>query len=755
MKLISPILRGVAVLAVLPAAFSQTTEEDNDVIELAEFTVDADLATGYRATTSLTATGIGAKIMDTPIAINVLTEDFMKDTATTELREALQFVPGVGTSPRNESEFTLRGFSGNISYRNGQYRRQNYTSWNAQRVEVLKGPAAIFFGTVRPGGAINYVTTRPKLGESFTDVQAAVGSEDYYKAGFFTNVPVGDNLAFRFGAGGLDSLGKAMFDYRKESYLGASMLWAITPNQQLIVDLETVHRNNYMQSSRGYAVSHSDYLFNPAVPAGMTVRAWLDSQGRTDEPTYNIYAPIFGADDPYGRFYGYSEDSFEKFISRTVDVEYLARIGDSLVWQTQLNYGYDEQPGMRSNYGDTTPFADGTVNLAFERWNNIRDSYNAKTKLTWRYHLGETSHTLQAGYEFQDVIFNKPGYYDPASQRYNGSLRGVDIIGFDPSSDPQPSGEATIQASGQTFDITRKITETNEAYFIVNQSRFFDERLHALYGARNNMLSRKVAYTRPVTNADSGLGSPEGWTPQYGALFKPRPDLSFFAVYSESIEPNYAIDADGNTALPIETEGMDFGIKSELLDGRLAGTFTYYTLDRGNVAARDTDREIATGNSPYYIFGNTSSSEGIELELNMAPTDNLQLVFGWSHMFEAEVTESTDPARIGQALNYTPDDKVSVWSRYSFDTGSLKGLTVGLGGRYSAAARMTGDPNRVMVEPSFYVMDLMLSYNPKIFGQEVRTQLNVKNLFDNDYREGPQGMFGPPRSIILSMSTRF
>ena len=548
--------RAIPALILVPAAFAQSGSSQESVISLDEFNVSAEQATGYRAGTSLTATGVGAAIMDTPITINVLTGEFLQDTAVSELREALQFVPGIGTTPRNEAEFTIRGFTGNISYRNGQYRRQNYTSWNIDRVEVLKGPSAIFFGTVRPGGAINYITKRPVLGRQFTDVNVAVGTEDYYKGGVFTNIPAGDDVAFRFGVGGLDSGGKGDFAYRRETYLGGSMLWQITPNQQLIVDLETVHRNNYMESSRGYAISHSDYLFNPNVPAGMTSRQWLDSQGRQDEPSFNIFAPIFPADDPYGRYWGYSSDSFEKFISRTVDLEYLARIGESIVWQTQLNYGYDEQPGMRSNNGDQTPFADGTVAFRFEEWNNIRDSYNAKNKLTWRYSIGGSNHTLQVGHEFQRVIFDKPGYYDPVASRYNGSLLS-DLIPFNPRTDPRPSGRAAIRATGQTFDIRREITEDAEAYYIVNQSRFFDDRLHALYGARNNKLSRDVKYTRSVTNPDTGLGSPEGWTPQLGALYQPRPDLSLFAVYSRSIEPNYAVDADGNSAQPIETEGVE------------------------------------------------------------------------------------------------------------------------------------------------------------------------------------------------------
>jgi iron complex outermembrane receptor protein len=735
-----------------PATARPAASAANETITLEEFSVTESRAGGYRSTTSLTATGIGAKIMDTPVTINVLTEEFLRDTAATEIREALVFVPGIGTNPRNESEFTVRGFQGNISYRNGQYRRQNYTSWNASRVEVLKGPSAIFFGSVRPGGAINYQTTRPELGKRFTDFTATVGSEDYYRAGVFTNVPAGDNLAFRVGAGFLDAHGKAQHDYRRESYLGGSVLWRIHPKHQLVLDVEEVHRNNFMSSSRGYAISHRDYLFNPTVPAAQTSRQWLNSQGRTAEPAFNMFAPIYGPGDPYGRFYAYSADSFEKFLSRAVDLEYLGKIGDSIAWQTQLNYGYDDQPGMRSNNGDTTPFADGRVAFRFEQFENVRDSYNAKNKLTWRYSLGATNHTLQVGHEYQKVVFNKAGFYDSAG-RYNGSLLS-NVITFRPATDPAPSGYASIAAAGQAYNITRRIDEMSEAYYIVNQSRFFEDKLHTLYGVRNNMLRRRTSYTRPVTNPDTGLGSPEAWTPQVGALYQPRRDISLFAVYSRSMEPNYAIDADGNTAEPIETTGVDVGIKAELMGGRLAGSFTYYQLDRTNLTSRDTDRETATGRTPYFFYGNTHSTEGLELDLNMSPLENYQVIFGWTHYFKAEITESTSPALVGRALTYSPMNTVSLWNRYQFRRGPLAGLSAGIGGRWSESARMSPDPERTMIVPSFTVVDAMLAYNFKVLGRDVRTQLNVKNLTDKEYREGNLGMFAAPRTITLGFSTR-
>ena len=81
-------------LASTSAMIGQTTPSErstpptsDETITLDEFSVTESRADGYRSTTSLTATGIGAKIMDTPVTINVLTEEFLRDTAAS-LRSA-------------------------------------------------------------------------------------------------------------------------------------------------------------------------------------------------------------------------------------------------------------------------------------------------------------------------------------------------------------------------------------------------------------------------------------------------------------------------------------------------------------------------------------------------------------------------------------------------------------------------------------------------------------------------------------------
>jgi outer membrane receptor protein involved in Fe transport len=164
-----------ATTAARPAASS------DEVIKLSEFNVSSAKASGYRAQNAITATGFGANILDVPVTINVLTGEFAQDVGGSLQSEVLRYVPGVVTNPNYESYINIRGFSGLQSYRNGQYRRQLYSTWGMDRIEVIKGSSSIFFGLVRPGGVVNYITRKPEFNAESGEVRVTYGSWDFKK----------------------------------------------------------------------------------------------------------------------------------------------------------------------------------------------------------------------------------------------------------------------------------------------------------------------------------------------------------------------------------------------------------------------------------------------------------------------------------------------------------------------------------------------------------------------------------------------
>ncbi|MEQ1731383.1 MAG: TonB-dependent receptor, partial [Vicinamibacterales bacterium] len=650
------------------------------------------------------------------------------------------------TNPVNESRAVIRGFTGLIAYRNGQYRRQLMTTWNMDQVEVIKGPAAIFFGAVRPGGIINTVTSKPDFAGSYTDVKVSAGTEGYLKGELYSNQVVNDKFAYRVGLGGIDQGGIRDFEYLNETYAGLSLIFKPTPNQLLTLDLERIDRDRFYLSSypvrslvnskvylQAGAISAQAGTNRLSTTADSANRAYLTTLGFSGTATAANFYPLYDMFAPIGYGVSLSNDARQIQRSQTVDVEYLNKFNDNLVWQSTFNYAFDNTSGLQPSDGDTRPYADGSVRFRTEFFINIRDSYNFDNKLTWRFDLGPTKHTVQFGQEYQRVRFDRPGYFNSVNSTYNNSPGNSTVSGvpnkyvtyFFPGGSTPVSVNQVFTASGQTFNIDRKSYDELFGYFIIDQAKFFNDRLLVLAGARYNSFTNRTKFDRPVSNssqsaANGGLANFDigkgkgGITPQAGFVFKLIPQLAAFATYSESVEPNLAIDADGNASEPIESQALDYGLKAEFYDGRLTSTFAYYIIDRQNLAYSDTDKQIATGKSPYYIFGNSEASEGFELETNWSPSNNYSLIAGWAHTTRAETTKSNNAIFVGRRFGGQPENTYSLWNRYTFTNEGLKGLSLGLGLQHNDGCPLSQDPNVRVWIPAFTTYNAMASYRFKV-----------------------------------------
>lgn len=747
------VLRAGACLSFASLGFgAQPAPSQDELIKLSEFNVAADRASGYRAQSAITATGFDAKIIDVPVTINVLTGEFAQDVGGSLQSEVLRYVPGVITNPNYESYINIRGFAGLQSYRNGQYRRQLYSTWGMDRIEVIKGSSSIFFGLVRPGGVVNYITKKPAFDSRGGDVRLTYGSWDFKKAELGYNLGM-KNIAFRFGAGAIDADGWRNDDFKKETYLGGSMAWKVFPTGQLSLDVETVRRTNQDRESAAVLRSNSRYLFNPAVPAGVAPRAWLNANGYANVPTFDIFAPVFPSSDPYGRKVTMGKETYSFYQSYTADLEYVQKIGEHLVYQLQANAAIDDFEILRSIGGDQEPFADGTVRFRFGNFANYRNSYNLDNKFVYRFALGNTTQSLSFGQEWQRVMQDTPGWFDTAGRFQDGRYGAFAV--WNPRTDPLRNAAQERAASPEKWDINRRRDEIVAGYYAGLNSEFLGGRLRTLIGARYNTYSRDSYYERPVTNPEIATPKSHATTPLYGALFKITPMFSAFAMYSESLEPQLGADADGRSLDPVTGKGFDVGFKSEILDGRLSGTVSYFGVKREDIASRDSAREVATTRQPFFIYGDAEESQGIEVDLSYNPVQNWQIMFGLAHATKAETVSSTTPARLGLPLAAFPKDVITVWTKYDFKTGALNGFSLGGGIRDSSSSLFVSDQNVTARMPAYRTLDALLQYRMKFAGRDAQVQLNVKNITDKKYREGNFGGWGDPRSFLVSVSTKF
>lgn len=120
--------------------------------------------------TSRILTKVETPILQLPQAVSLVPDWLLEEQQVAHLTEAIRNVSGavMSTTWRGSYDnYSLRGFIANQSSnlrRNGVgiSKFGQLLDANAERVEVLKGPSSVLYGTLDPGGIINVVTKRPQ-----------------------------------------------------------------------------------------------------------------------------------------------------------------------------------------------------------------------------------------------------------------------------------------------------------------------------------------------------------------------------------------------------------------------------------------------------------------------------------------------------------------------------------------------------------------------------------------------------------------
>lgn len=217
-----------------PSATVSTLATDDDVTVLSPYQVADEKDTGYLKTNSVTATRINMPIQNVPITVSVMSKDFIDDANIRSITDVLRYTSsGSGDNsfamarPSNsatpQGQFTIRGFGVNSLLRNGVSRYLGYNVNNVDRIEIVKGPASVFFGAGYPGGVINYITKQPVFGKIPTTLQHTYGDNNLNRVVLDHNVQFSKKAAMRVIGSWENSGGERNFEFTKSNSLTANM----------------------------------------------------------------------------------------------------------------------------------------------------------------------------------------------------------------------------------------------------------------------------------------------------------------------------------------------------------------------------------------------------------------------------------------------------------------------------------------------------------------------------------------------------
>ncbi|MBI2513192.1 MAG: TonB-dependent receptor [Opitutae bacterium] len=290
MKIPRPGHRAVALVGLLASVQllpAQTvpaaSDREKDVVTLSVFEVKSRRDSAYVADKSVSTTGFAADLAKIPLAINVVTAQFLDDTGgvgfngvanyqaafTTDQggmengsRNSAGIDPTVGAVTGGEPLRTrIRGQPINISQRNGLPMKFGFGTENVDRVEVARGPMSVFIGGSTLGGVMNVVTAKPSFDPSYK-VGLKVDSNSSYQFRVDATGPlIADKLAYRVIALYSDDNTWRDFSSSTTTFVNPQLTWR--PFRKLTTRLEYAHRDlrgnmvsNSMQSTQAY---QSDY----------------------------------------------------------------------------------------------------------------------------------------------------------------------------------------------------------------------------------------------------------------------------------------------------------------------------------------------------------------------------------------------------------------------------------------------------------------------------------------------------------------
>ncbi|RYH30341.1 MAG: TonB-dependent receptor, partial [Alcaligenaceae bacterium] len=307
---------------------------------------------------------------------------------------------------------------------------------------------------------------------------------------------------------------------------------------------------------------------------------------------------------------------------------------------------------------------------------------------------------------------------------------------------------------------------------------FLDDRLLVLAGWRRT--STQSQLTNRLTGQSQAAISASAVTPQFGLLYKLTPELSLFGSYAKSFVPGTQIlnNPDGTTrpAAPTRGDGYDIGLKSELLNGRVSGTLTFFDIRNQNIV-NDLAVTDASGKvNIYNVQSGEQRSRGVELDVTAALTPNWQLYMSYSLM-KARITEfsgndaailAQDPALLdaaGQAnyrnvlryhnapLQMSAPRLANLWTRYNFTQNALRGLYVGGGVNFVFDQTLLPD-SPASSRQSYTLVNAMVGYGWMRGEHRMNVALTGKNLTDQSYRPS-QSTRSRPREFLLTFTASF
>ncbi len=654
----SAMLAGMQILA--PSAVAQTNRGD-----------DSEITVFGRGTSN--------NVKEVPQAVNVLGHEMIEATGSISYSDILRFVP---SASNQLSEFTIapnyaiRGFASSQTW-NGMVIRsvnQDVDLANIERLEVLKGPASVLYGSMEPGAAVNLVTKLP-LDRPHASATYEGGSYGLNHALVDIGAPISDVVGVRLNASYLSK--GAQYDHwdLDKRFVSGVAKFDFTPTTSLILD-GAYSRSKWPGVYDGRLPSKGTVLVNPLGQISRSFNpAW--------EPTTDS---VFESVDTSARF--------------------TQALGSDFSLNAAASYHHDFR-----NRKDIFPGTLAANNRTLSRTIFIADGdtgndYSGHVDVRGTIETGPFTHHATAGFDYRRLkTYARDG---------SGTITSIDIYA------PVYGTFTFPNIAAQPLPIVSARLQTKE-WFIQDRIDVLSW-LHLLGGGRfTDYYNKSVS-----TPFGSAVGTPTiidttAVSSQFGIVADATSSLSFYASRNTSFVPR---TGNGGVGIVDPERGTQYegGAKLDIA-GMTANASVFY-IEKPNVLTVDSlNPSILT---PLGAV----ESEGVELSIEGHPLPNWLVFAGYGYT-KTKVTKANEAGLQGKQLRNAPKNTVSLVSNYVFEDGPLAGLN--LSGSVQYMGSRFADTGNVLVVPSYYRLDLGVGYK---INEHVDVNLFLNNVNNADIYTG-------------------
>ncbi|WP_298307648.1 TonB-dependent siderophore receptor [Flavobacterium sp.] len=702
---------------------------ENDTIKKrkGEILREVIISNKHQKTPSVVRSNI--KPLDLPQSFQVIGSTIIEQQQSIRLSDVIKNANGVyvGSARGGAQEsFFSRGYdmSANNIFKNGF--RLNSGSMpevsSLEKVEILKGSAALLFGNVAPGGILNMVTKAP----SFTkggEIAMQAGSYNFYKPYLDFYGPLNKNIAYRINGSYENSESFRDVVKKERFYINPSLLFAVNKKTEILLQ--------------------GDYLHDDWTPDFGTV---IIGEKIIDLPR-DLY---LGATWSTGQ-------TKQTTVSALVKHEFNSN------WKLNFNSSFQDYTRTFKGTERIQPAANGDWNRPLGQNRNEEAIATEQLSLQGNFSTGKIKHQLLTGIDYENSFAKAYTYVFSPTTYGSGNI--YDFENFN-----QGTG---IPESTNTRIV--KIT-TNRFGIYAQDLISITEKFKVLAGLRWSWQeSQPITYNLAVNPNVTTNGVKQkdiAFSPKIGLVFQPTKNTSLFASYSDSFTPNTGTTVSGDVLDPSIIAQYEVGVKNDFWKGLLSLNVTLYQITNDNLAQTaefKADGSTNTDTTVKDLSGETKS-KGIEIDITARPIEGLNINAGYSYndMRYTKTSGTNGSFIVGDRLVRTPANTANLSFFYTLPNGKLKGLSFGAIGNY-IGKRVGGWNNQVVVNPTTFAtsindreiplndyttIDFSVGYDWKKFSLLCKLS-NITNELNYTVHENYSVNPIAPRQVLTSLRYKF